>query len=81
VQVGCDKGSLFVVAQVLDFVVVVVKQAAQIELVVILGLELYGVTLFCALLPEDHLVLVGVVVHGDGVAHVVAEGVDGVVLG
>ena len=73
--------SLLIVAEVLDLVVVVVEQPAEVELVVVLGLELDGVRLLGALLPEHHLALARVVVNRDGVADVVAEGSHLVVLG
>lgn len=66
--------SLFVVADVLDLVVVIVEKSTKIELVVVLCLELDGVSLLCPLLLEYQLHLSWIVVYSDCVPLVVAEG-------
>jgi hypothetical protein len=73
--------SLLVVAEVLDFVVVVIEEGAEVEFIVVLDLKLDGVAFLPSLAPEGHLVLDGIVVDGNGIPHVVAEGHHLVVLG
>ncbi len=73
--------SFLIITQILNLIVVVVEQPAQMQFVVVFGLELDGVALLRPLLAEHHLILVGVVVHCDSVSHVVAEGIHGIVFG
>lgn len=73
--------SLVIVADVLDLIVIVVEQPAEVKLIVVLGLELDRVVLLGALLPEDQPALRWVVVHRDDVALAVAERDHRVVLG
>ena len=67
--------------QILDLIVVIVEQPAQIQLVIFFGLELNCVALLGTFLPKYHLILTRVVFHCHNVSHVVTEGVDSIVLG
>jgi hypothetical protein len=79
-SINSDKSlSFLVVPQVLNLVVVVIKQSAEIQLVVVFDLEFNRVALFRPLLSKDHLGVIRIILDCDCVSHEKAEGVDGVV--
>lgn len=51
------------------------------QLVILFRLELNRMALFRAFLPKHHLIVIGVVIYCDCIAHVVAESIHGIVFG
>ena len=72
--------SFLIQPQVLDLVVVVIKQATEVKLIILFGLELDCVGVLCPLPLENHLAFSRVVVHGYRVPYEVTEGCHLVVL-
>ena len=66
--------SLFLVSEVFQLIVVVVKKPTKMKLVIILDLDFQSVSILCSLSSENNLRLYWVVLHSHRIVHVVVEG-------